>query len=98
MIKYLKQEDNFDEIISQNDYLVDFYADWCGPCKMIATVLDTLENVEILKVNVDEFGDVSQKFGVMSIPTLIYIKGGKEVNKLVGFKSKEDIMKMISES
>ncbi len=95
-MNYLKKEDKFEDIIKDKKVLVDFYADWCGPCKMISPILETITEVEVLKVNVDEFGELSQKFGVMSIPTLIYFENGTEKNKAIGFKNKEEILKMIN--
>lgn len=96
MIKYLENENLYD-IIQNGDYLVDFYADWCGPCKMLGSVLEQLENVNIIKVNTDTHPALSQEFGVMSIPTLVFFKDGKEARKEIGFKSKEEIEKILSE-
>ena len=94
MIKYL-EKDNFEEEIKGEKILVDFYADWCGPCKMLGQVLETIEEIDILKVNVDEFPELAQKYGVMSIPTLIYMEKGKEKNKLIGFAPKEEVLNLI---
>ena len=84
MIKYLKSN-NFDDAIKEKKVLVDFYADWCGPCKMMGNVLDEINEIDILKVNVDKYKNLSQKFGVMSIPTLILFENGKPIKKSVGF-------------
>ncbi len=81
--------------------LVDFYADWCGPCKMAEPVLDELSNsykdkVAIVKLNVDENPDTAGKYGVMSIPTTILFKNGAEIGRQVGFGGKqsfEELMK-----
>lgn len=62
--------ENFDEII-KNRVLVDFYADWCGPCKMLGPVLEKVNDIDIIKVNVDMYGELSRKYGIMSIPCLI---------------------------
>ena len=94
MIKYLEKESDFKDIISKGTWIVDFYADWCGPCKMLGSVLERT-NYNILKVNTDNFQDLSFSFGVMSIPTLIIFKDGKETNKSIGFISKEELDKIM---
>ena len=78
-------------------YLVDFYADWCGPCKMLGKVLEQLEDINILKVNVDEFEELARKYKVMSIPYLLLIKDGKIEKELLGFRSKDDLEEEIKE-
>lgn len=81
--------------------LVDFYADWCGPCKMIAPVLEELANeydgkAVVAKVNVDEEHELAQRFGVMSIPTLLIFKNGQPVDKQIGFASKSALATLIT--
>ncbi|WP_419881867.1 thioredoxin [Peribacillus sp. B-H-3] len=81
--------------------LADFWAPWCGPCKMIAPVLEELdsemgEKVKIVKLDVDENQETAGKFGVMSIPTLILLKDGEVVDKVVGFQPKEALSELIS--
>lgn len=97
MIKFLKEE-NFDTEIKQEFVLVDFYADWCGPCRALGEVLETLEDVNILKVNVDEHQDLAVRFGVMSIPTMIIFKNGIEVKKQIGMLPKEELLRWIEEN
>ena len=79
--------------------LVDFYADWCGPCKMMAPIMDELANerpdIGVFKVNVNENPDLAAKFGVVSIPTLITFKDGKEAAQSVGYKPKQDILTLL---
>ncbi len=87
---------NFDEQINKELVIVDFYADWCGPCKMQSRVLDELTDYEIVRVNVDEHEDLAKKYGVMSIPTLIKFKNGEEVDKNIGFLNKEDLIEWIN--
>ena len=94
MIKYLENNEDFKEIIKEGAWIVDFYADWCGPCKMLGEVLETTD-YNILKVNTDNFQDLSFSFGVMSIPTLIIFKDGKEIKKSIGFIQKEELDKLM---
>jgi thioredoxin 1 len=70
---------------------VDFYADWCGPCKMLGPILEGLENIEIVKVNVDEYSELSRKYGVMSIPCLILFDNSKEIKRNIGFANEQKI-------
>lgn len=89
MIKHLENED-FNKEIKGKRILVDFYADWCGPCKMMGKVLEDVD-FDILKVNVDTHSDLAKEFGVMSIPTLILFEDGKAVKKSIGFMGKDDL-------
>ena len=87
--------ENFKELIKEK-ILVDFYANWCGPCKMIAPELERVEsNVKVVKVDVDEFEDLAREYGVMSIPTLVLFNEGKEVKRNIGFMDKERIEKFL---
>ncbi|MEE0945818.1 MAG: thioredoxin [Acutalibacteraceae bacterium] len=92
-------EQNFSVNIAKGTVLVDFYADWCGPCKMVAPILEEIaeqrSDVTIGKVNVDESGTLAMKFGVMSIPTLIVFKDGVEQTRIVGYRPKEEILEIL---
>ncbi len=94
MIRYL-ENNNLNDLIKDEITLVDFYADWCGPCKMLGSVLENMD-LNVIKVNTDQFQDLAQQYGVMSIPTVFIFKNGKEVSKFIGFRSKEEINDIIN--
>ncbi len=96
LIKYLKEE-KLEDLIHEGTHLVDFYADWCGPCKMLGSILETMEDVSIIKINVDEHPELAQQFGVMSIPTIIIFKNGLEIKKQIGFVPEEEIRNLLKE-
>ncbi len=84
MILHLENSQDFEKEIQGDLVLVDFYADWCGPCKMLAPELEALEKetgLKIIKINVDELGDIARKFRIMTIPTLMLFKGGELVKR-----------------
>ena len=98
MINYLENEKDFEKKISKELLLVDFYADWCGPCKAMMPILEELKETPILKVNVDEYSDLASSYGIMSIPTLILFKNGKEIDKKVGLINKSELEKWLKEN
>ncbi len=87
---------NFDELVKDGNVLVDFYADWCMPCKMQAPVVHEIaseyKEYKVGKINVDDDPELSERFNVVSIPTLLVFKNGNVVKKFVGVTSKEDIL------
>lgn len=94
--------ENFEAEVLKADkpVLVDFYADWCGPCKMMAPLVETLAEemagkAVIGKLNVDDSEEIAMKYGVMNIPTLILFKNGQEINRVIGVQSREVLEKMI---
>ena len=92
--------DSFAGDVKDGVVLVDFWAPWCGPCKMIAPVLDELDGeldgkASIVKVNVEEASDIAAQYGVQSIPTLMIFKNGEMAEKTVGFKPKEVLVELI---
>ncbi len=96
-------KNNFEEDVlkSEAPVLLDFWATWCGPCQMIAPVIEEIArentNIKVGKINVDEEGELAGAFGISSIPTLVVLKEGKIINQMVGFHSKEEILSMIQE-
>ncbi|HRD55006.1 MAG TPA: thioredoxin [Parachlamydiaceae bacterium] len=101
-LKHL-DDNNFEGEIANGVTLVDFYADWCGPCRMIAPIVEELSNelqgeAKIAKLDIENAQKVTASFGVTSIPTIILFKDGKEVNRVVGIKGKEDLKAMISKA
>ncbi len=92
MLIHLEKED-FNEVIKEGKILVDFYADWCGPCKMLAPIIEELakenESIKFVKVNVDQHEDLAREYGIMSIPTVILFENGEQVKKQIGFVPKE---------
>ena len=91
-----------DVLQAEKPVLVDFWAEWCGPCKMIAPILEEIaseqgEHIQIAKLNVDEAGDIARRFEVMSIPTLIVFDEGVPTKRIVGAKSKDALLEDLSE-
>lgn len=94
-------DQNFNQETSEGFVLVDFWAPWCGPCKMIAPVLEEIDSemndkIKIVKLDVDENQETAAKFGVMSIPTLLLFKNGEVVDQVVGFQPKEALVDLIN--
>ena len=88
MVIHLHAVDQFEKEIKEGTVVVDFYADWCGPCKMLAPELEQLakeENVKVVKINVDELPALARQFGIMNIPTLFLYKDGSMRNKKLGY-------------
>lgn len=93
MIKYLEKD--FDTEISDDKILLDFYADWCGPCRMQGEILEEIDNVNIVKINVDKFPDLARKYAVMSIPTLILMKNKDVIKTNVGVLNISELKKFL---
>lgn len=102
MGKYIElKEGNFDNEISSGVSLVDFWAPWCGPCKMLAPVIDKLAEeydgkAKICKVNTDEEGNLAAKFGVRSIPTIFFIKDGEVIDQIIGAVSESALKEKLN--
>lgn len=97
MLKHIKDSAEFNNETAKGKVLVDFYATWCGPCKMLAPVLEKVANeheeLNVLKIDVDEVGDVAAKYGIRSIPTLILFEDGKAVDMKLGFMPEESVLR-----
>ena len=92
---------NFDAVKnSEKTVLLDFYADWCGPCRMVSPIVDEIaderSDIVVGKINVDDCPELAMQFGIISIPTLIVMKGGEAVNKMVGARPKSEILSALS--
>ncbi len=99
-IIYITKE-NYDAEVLKSDktVLLDFYADWCGPCKMLAPILEEIagerSDIIIGKINVDEEAELSSLFAIEAMPTMVIMKNGKEVRRAVGYREKNDILSML---
>ena len=88
-------EKNFGEKTKDGVVLIDFFATWCGPCRMLSPILEELENINIYKINVDDEQELAMSYGVMSIPCLISFKDGKEYKRSVGLVDKDTIESLV---
>ena len=94
-------KENFDELVlsSQKPVLIDFWATWCGPCRMIAPFVEEIaqerEDILVGKVDVDTEPELAKRFGIVSIPTLILVREGKETARIMGYRPKADLLKML---
>lgn len=93
-------KDTFDLEIKEGTVFVDFYADWCGPCKMMGPIIEEVEqelsSIKYIKVNVDEAEEIAARYGIMSIPTFFLFKNGKLTSKMVGGHSKQEVIDFIN--
>ena len=95
-------ETNFNDMIQDELVLVDFFATWCGPCRMLGPVLEELandrNNIKIVKIDIDESASLAKSYGIMSVPTLLLFKNGKLVNQRSGCMQKEELTNWIEEN
>lgn len=96
MIKKLMNNDDFYKIIEKGTWLVDFSATWCGPCKMLEPVLEEFsKDNQVLKVDIDQFSELTSSFGIMSVPTLIVFKDGNKVTQDVGYRNVTQLNELV---
>lgn len=100
MLIHIKTQQEYNDLISKGLVLVDFFANWCGPCRMLTPVLEEISeedaSLNILKVNVDELPSIASDYGVMAIPALFLIKEGKVINAAKGFLPKDQLINFIN--
>ena len=101
MLKHINSKEEFDSSIQNGVVLVDFFATWCGPCKMLSPVLEEVANenpnVLILKIDVDEIGELAARFGIQAIPTLMLFKDGQRVDTRMGYQNKNQLVAFINQ-
>ena len=97
MLKHIKDSAEFNNETAKGKVLVDFFATWCGPCKMLSPILEKVasehEDLTVLKVDVDEVGDVATKYGIRSIPTLILFENGQPVDMKLGYMPEDSVLR-----
>lgn len=97
-MNYIKSEKEFDEVIKKSKVVVDFYAEWCGPCQMLSPILESVSkemNLDTYKVNVDEVENVARRYGIMSIPTIMIFSNGELIKKNVGFMDENELKEFV---
>ena len=96
-MRYIKTKEEFYEVIKSDRVLVDFYADWCNPCKMLGMILEDVDKIEVVKLDVDRFGTIAKEYKVMSIPALKIFSNGEVIKETTGLMSRDELDKFISE-
>ena len=100
MIKHIEIENEFKELLNEGLVLVDFFATWCGPCKMLSPVIEQVERekpeLKVLKVDVDELPAIAAEYGIQAIPTLFLFKDGKNVDKRMGYLNKNQLSEFVN--
>lgn len=91
MVKHLEKIEDYDVLVEKGILLVDFYTEWCGPCKMLASILEEIDYMDVIKVDADKFPELAMKFGIMSVPTLCFYKDGLMMQKEIGYRTPEEI-------
>ena len=100
MLKHVNDKQEFDALIKNGTVLVDFFATWCGPCKMLSPLLEELSNegdTLIIKVDVDEAGPLAAEYAIQAVPTLILFKNGQKVDTRLGYQNKNQLLAFINQ-
>ena len=101
MLKHINTAAEFDAAIKEGTVLVDFFATWCGPCKMLSPLLEEVAeenpNLLVLKIDVDEVGDLAARYGIQAIPTLMLFKNGQRVETRMGYQNKNQLVAFINQ-
>lgn len=96
MIKHFEESMEFDTEVKEGKVIVDFFATWCGPCRMLGQTLEEFskenDDITILKIDIDDYQELAIKFGIMSVPTILFYKDGELINKRVGFCNKKELI------
>ena len=96
-MKHIKTVEEFHEVIKKERVLIDFYADWCNPCKMLGMILEDVDKIEVVKVDVDRFGSIAKEYKVLSIPALKIFSNGEVVKERTGLMTRDELDKFITE-
>ena len=101
MLKHINTVEEFDAAIKEGSVLVDFFATWCGPCKMLSPLLEEIAdenpNISVLKIDVDEVGQLAAKYGIQAIPTLMLFKNGQRIETRMGYQNKNQLLAFINQ-
>ena len=101
MLKHINNAEEFDSLIKEGKVLVDFFATWCGPCKMLSPVLEEVSNENpdllVLKIDVDEVSELAARYGIQAIPTLMLFKNGQRVETRMGYQNKNQLLAFINQ-
>ena len=101
MLKHINTVAEFEAAIKEGTVLVDFFATWCGPCKMLSPVLEEVANenpnINVLKIDVDEVGELAARYGIQAIPTLMLFKDGQRVETRMGYQNKNQLVAFINQ-
>lgn len=97
MLKKIKTNEELKDLIKEGTWLVDFSAKWCGPCRMLEPVIESIsKKYNVVQIDIDESSDIAAQYAVMSIPTLLVMKNGQEMAKEIGYRNEEEIIKILN--